>query len=386
MNHFRSLLALLPVLVLSITSPSAPLPQGKKDPPKEPQPKAGSIFGRTNPQWVEKALRQDGGTKDSEAAVVRGLRWLKRNQLPNGSWKLDGNFNDRGQPNDTAATAFGLLPFLGAGKTHKVQKDNPYHQIVDKGLQFLIGEQDGQTGNLGGGMYAHALATIVLAEAYGLTQDRKLREPAQLAVNYIVKAQHGQGGWRYAPVQAGDLSVTGWQVMALLTGRMAGLDVPVVTFRKANIFLKSCWNNANEGYGYIGPDNPTPTMSAVGLLLRQYLNGWGPKEARLLKGIDNHLVPNPPGASKNMYYYYYATQVMHHLGGERWQGWNLRMRHLLVKTQNKTKGPNSGSWSSEGDAHGPAGGRLMITSLSLLTLEVYYRHVPLHRRVLDSKK
>jgi hypothetical protein len=394
-THLRFWLTALAVLVGGVTAGSAP---------EKSEPKPGSIYGRTNPQWAEKAVREGGGTMESEAAVARGLRWLVQQQSPDGSWKLDGNFKDRRQANDTAGTAFGLLPFLGAGKTHKPAKNNPYGKTAQKGLDFLLSRQDGQTGNLGGGMYAHALATIALAEAYGLTKDRKLRKPVQLAVNYIARAQHSAGGWRYAPGQAGDLSVTGWQVMALFTARMSkdDLEVSNATLLKANTFLKSCCDNTNEGFGYVGPDNPTPTTSAVGLLCWQYFDTCTEKLAsgdsirggnplvkeRLLKGIDDFLVRNPPGSMKNMYYHYYATQVMHHVGGERWKGWNKKMRDLLVKSQDKNEGPNFGSWSSAGDAHGPVGGRLMVTSLSLLTLEVYYRHVPLHGKVLlpDSKK
>src|SRR5437870_3435870 len=123
----RFLLSLIPVLVFVLTAGSPA--QDRKDPPKVAEPKPGSIYGRTSPH-IEKALREGGGSKESEAAVVRGLRWLKRNQQADGSWKLDGNFNDRGTANDIAGTAFGLLPFLGAGKTHKPSKNNDYDVVV----------------------------------------------------------------------------------------------------------------------------------------------------------------------------------------------------------------------------------------------------------------
>src|SRR5439155_412566 len=81
--------------------------------------------------------------------------------------------------------------------------------------------------------------------------------------------------------------------------------------------------------------------------------------------------------------YYYATQVMHHFGGESWKAWNEKMREQLIKTQERTMPEHKGldgSWSPVGEHHAAAGGRLMITSLSILTLEVYYRHLPLYYR------
>jgi hypothetical protein len=347
---------------------------------------AGTFYGRSG-ATREKSLREGGGTGASEAAVARGLQWLARNQFPDGSWRLDGNFQDKGSNNDIAGTAFGLLPMLAAGKTHKNSKDNPYDKPVEKALLFLIRKQDKRTGNFGGGMYGHGLAAIAMCEAYGMTQDPSLRRPAQMCLNFIVSAQHDGGGWRYAPGQAGDTSVTGWHIMALKSGQMAGLDVPDVTMRKAMRCLDSCCDTATEGYGYVGPGS-APTMSAVGLLCRQYLQSWGPQNIRLIKGIDNTLKPQMAnGPSRNIYFYYYATQVMHHFGGEAWKNWNAKMRDFLVKTQESDqKSANFGSWSSNGDPHASAGGRLMVTSLNLLTLEVYYRHLPLYFREAGAGK
>jgi hypothetical protein len=78
---------------------------------------------------------------------------------------------------------------------------------------------------------------------------------------------------------------------------------------------------------------------------------------------------------------------MHHFGGEAWKKWNNKMRDFLVKSQDgDSKSPNFGSWTSQGDSHGTSGGRLMTTSLNLLTLEVYYRHLPLYYREAGGKE
>jgi len=103
--------------------------------------------------------------------------------------------------------------------------------------------------------------------------------------------------------------------------------------------------------------------------------------------VDNHI---PNAAHPNIYYEYYATQVMHHMGGEYWEFWNKGegkfkgMRDILV-TRKEQLGDTMASWPPRGDGHAAAGGRIMQTSLSLLTLEVYYRHLPLYQRINTKK-
>jgi hypothetical protein len=350
---------------------------------------AGSFFGRSG-STRKQLLEEGGGTTESEAAVVRGLLWLKKNQAADGHWALDGAFKDRGQNNDIAGTAFGLLPFLGAGYTHKAAKNaktNPYEKPIEKALLYLIRKQDKRTGFFGGGPhYAHALASIAICEAYGLSQDPALKVPAQRAINYLVTSQHSAGGWRYHPGEAGDLSVTGWVVMALKSAQMAGLEVPENTMRKAIYFLDSVNELADEGYGYTAKGS-TYRLTSIGLLCREYLQFWGKNNQHMQKGVANHLKTRPPQAGmKDIYYYYYATQVMHHLGEPGWKAWNEPMRDLLVKSQDRGPGALEGSWSPVGDPFANTGGRLMITSLSILTLEVYYRHLPLYYRDAGEKR
>src|SRR3954453_23692544 len=154
-------------------------------------------------------------------------------------------------------------------------------------------------------MYSHGLATIAMCEAYGLTSDPTLKASAQLAVNYIVTAQdRAGGGWRYAPRQAGDTSVTGWQLMALKSGQMAGLSVPRAVLRGTEKFVNSVEGSKPGGYGYLPGGDETYTMTAVGLLCREYL-GTNPRNPGLLAGI-KRLRAVPPGTTGNLYYEYYA--------------------------------------------------------------------------------
>jgi hypothetical protein len=354
-------------------------------------------FGGRSGATKEKLLLEGGGNTASEAAVAAGQKWLVMHQAEDGHWSLDGfdqhvggrcNCTGFGQHNDIAGTALGLLPLLGAGETHRNPRST-YKSSVEKGLRYLIKKQ-GRNGYFGGGAYGHALATIAICEAYGLTADNTLRGPAQKAIGYIRFAQSDNGGWRYEPKIGGDTSVTGWMVMALKSAQMSGLDVEdaqAPTFNRASTFLGSVMTGDGSGYGYQRPE-PTATMTAVGILCRLYL-GIGPRNSGVVSGV-NRLKRTPPSKRmENIYYYYYATQVMHHVGGDAWNAWNPAMRDLLVATQDKGTGSGrshlKGSWSPSGDAYGGPGGRLMTTSLAILTLEVYYRHLPLYRLASQAK-
>ena len=369
-------------------------------------------FGGRSAGTREKIAQEGGGSAESEARVALGLQWLARHQCGNGCWSLD-KFNQfardkptltgktftcscsgAGLSNDTAGTAFGVLPFLGAGITHRknpqMKNDelcNLYSRNVDAALHYLMEHQKPKDGEFPGGMYAHGLATIAMCEAYGMTSDPALKMSAQKAINYIVAAQNpGSGGWRYTPRSGdSDTSVLGWQVMALKSGEMAGLAVPEATLQGARKWLDTCQTPDGGGYGYMD-NRDTPTMTAVGLLCREYL-GWSPRNPGLMAGVAR-LKKTPPGAMESMYYYYYATQVMHHMGGDSWKEWNLKMRDSLMAKQDNGRLPKfqhqKGSWSPKADTHGDTGGRIMQTSLSLLTLEVYYRHLPLYRSDLGT--
>jgi hypothetical protein len=245
--------------------------------------------------------------------------------------------------------------------------------------------QDKKTGYFGAGMYSHALATMAMCEAYGMTKDPALKQSAQAAVNLIVNSQHDKGGWRYGPSkQPGDLSVTGFQVMALETAKAAGLTVPKAVGTRAGVFLTSCAGN-DAGYCYTPGASSTPRMTAVGLLARQHIDGWNAKNAKLAGAIKDFIKTNPPDRP-DCYYNYYAAQVMFQNGGKDWTDWNAKLSDYLVKNQdNNEKSPQFGSWSPGADQHGRAGGRIMVTSLNLLCLEIYYRHAPLPSRIAEMQ-
>ncbi len=344
------------------------------------------MFAGRSPQVRSRIALQEGGTVASEDAVSRGLEWLARQQNSDGSWSLDGRFSNAGNHSDTAATAMALLPFLGAGQTHQ---QGQYRQTVQRGLDWLLANQVRSTdprtngsiiGRGIGRMYAHGQATIALCEAYAMTQDARIRDPAQAAIDYIVRAQHSAGGWRYHFGEPGDTSVMGWQLMALRSGQMAYLNVPSETFEKASRFLDSVQVDSQGSlYSYMPGRGASHVMTAEALLCRQY-GGWAADHPALVRGSQFLLSSHLPNVQRtDIYYWYYGTQVMHHMGGSTWNRWNNTLRDILVQTQIK-QGSEAGSWTPVGTFAGQ-GGRLYQTALSLCTLEVYYRHLPLYRTV-----
>jgi len=223
-------------------------------------------------------------------------------------------------------------------------------------------------------MYSHGLATLALCEAYAMTHDENIALPAQEAVNFIVYAQHKQGGWRYEPKEPGDTTVSGWQVTALKSAVLGKLKVPREVWYRASDFFDSVQDDRGATYGYQSPSKSRRSTTVVGLFSRMIL-GWPRKYPPLVKGISKIAKQQPQ--QNNMYFNYYASQALFHMGGSGWKRWNPRMREYLVNSQ-ATAGHEAGSWYFD-EQWSDHGGRLYSTALSILTLEVYYRFMPMYR-------
>jgi len=166
------------------------------------------------------------------------------------------------------------------------------------------------------------------------------------------------------------------------------LHVDPVVMDGAKKFLKLASSKSKSGglFSYTPGGSPGPAVTAVGLLCIQYM-GTPRTDPAIMEGM-TFLMRNLPqkDRGRNIYFAYYATQVMHNIPGPEWDSWNRNMRRVLIETQIKD-GCAAGSWDPlkpAADSHGDVGGRLMMTSLSALTLEVYYRYLPLYK--IDEAK
>ena len=347
-------------------------------------PAAGSKGGLPQGRAAARGNGNTDASDASEEAVERGLRWLAAHQnRDDGSWNFNlhkgpcrGSCRNSGTvPSTTGATALALAPFLGAGYTHL---EGQHQETVRRGLYYLRSRAlvmsegaDLQEGT----MYAQGLSAIVLSEAYAMTKDESFAGVAQKALDFIDYAQDKRGGgWRYTPGEPGDTTVTGWQLMAIKSGQLAGLTVSSPSVHLVDRFLSSVQSEEGAKYGYTDK-TPREGTTAVGLLCRMYL-GWPRSHPPLEAGV-GYLSEWGP-LQDNIYYNYYATQVMCHWGGPLWEEWNVKMRDGLVATQ-ATNGHEAGSWFFQGK-HTDPGGRLCSTALAVMTLEVYYRYMPLYRQ------
>ncbi len=338
-------------------------------------------------------VARGGGTRSSERAVSAALQWLAKHQASDGGWSFDhakcsscrGQCRNSGTLDDARAASTGLtlLPFLGAGQTHKTGK---YQKTVRSGLLFLkkrlkVDHNGGSFHEPGGNMYSHGIASIALCEAYAMTKDKSLLAPAQSTVNFICHAQDPVGGgWRYNVQSPGDTSVLVWQVMALKSAHMSDLTVPKNTMKKAYAFLDTVQYDGGARYRYMAVESTSdrsPALTALGLLCRMYF-GWKKSNPALQRGVR---WISERGPTNDIYHNYYATQVMRHWGGELWAKWNSVMRDRLVNSQAKV-GHEAGSWywHRPQSNHELLGGRLYCTAMATMILEVYYRHLPIYTK------
>jgi hypothetical protein len=393
-----SMLRKRPLTASKVEKPSLPAPRPVFPSPTPPKklPQAGLIepagvslpalpdvklaFGSRDAAVRRLFLKRRGGDAKTEAAVERGLEWLKSIQEQDGHWDAAKHGGDARR--DLGVSGLALLAFLGAGHTHVA--DGPFKDAVDKALRYVLQAQDAN-GRFPGALYTQGICTMAVVEAYGMTGDTTLLQHAQLAVQAILKAQQSCGGWDYGhgtQSNRGDTSVTGWQVMALKSAARVGIEIPTGVLDKMRKFLADI-TRADGAIGYTNktePDKPwrtTHALTAAGLNAHLFAGAKHDDEA-VHKAIGIILRNMPPEPRKkddrwnpraDIYFWYHASMALCRIGGREWSAWNAHAKRLFLKLQGK-----DGSWDTHGDRWEKQGGKVYFTSLCILALEVYYRY------------
>jgi hypothetical protein len=334
---------------------------------------------------------------ENRTAIDRGLEFLARTQCDDGRWQfrnlrevVDANAESPSTRADAAATGLALLAFLGAGHDHC---DGRYRLVVDDALQYLVRTQQPggaffpedarPTGQLTR-FYSHGIATLALCEAFGMTGDAALRQPAQRALDYLVGAQYAEpGSWRYLPGVDADAAAIGWQLATLRSGQLAGLLVRPETLAQIRRFLAGNRQRPSA--------EPNAVATAVGLAVELHIGSatagerLRPAAEQLLANLPQ--VSDPPSTTepatpaspqRDTYYWYYGSEAMFYVGGDDWQAWSRQLFPRLIQSQAQT-GPLAGSWDPAQAGQGPvyaSSGRLYVTAMNLLSLEIQNRHLP----------
>jgi hypothetical protein len=312
-------------------------------------------------------------TPQTEQAIERGLAWLAKRQL------ADGSFGSGAYRGNVAITALCGLALMSGGST---PGRGPYGAQVNRSVDYLLAHarQSGFITGPGashGPMYGHGFATLFLAESYGMSKRPELREKLIAAVKLIVNTQNKEGGWRYQPQRAdADISVTICEVMALRAARNAGLFVPQETIDRCISYVKKS-QNADGGFRYMiqGGESAFP-RSAAGVVA---LNSAGIYEGpEITRGIAylNRFRPQKGVVRRESYYYYgqyYAVQAMWQVGGEDWSKWYPAIRDELTQWPGEHYQQKDGSWASP---FGPE----YATAMALLVLQLPENCLPIFQR------
>ena len=301
-----------------------------------------------------------------------------------GAWRLNGGKNPAG-------TGLAVMAFLSAGH---VPGEGKYGEVVEKGIRWVIKQQhpNGLFGaNQGQEMYHHGICTLMLAETAGMVEGdlaKDVRKALKKAVELILQAQRvegeARGGWRYtvAHSDGSDMSVTGWQVMALRASKNVGCDVPPAAIDRAVDYIKRCQDPNSGGFGYMPHQGYTIPCTGTGILALELCGKDLHKSPEVLKA-GSFLLKNPPNWGQGHFFYmvYYCTQATFQLGDNYWNFYGPKVKQVLLAHQQ-----SNGSWGvGSSDGHiGP----VYCTSMAVLALTVEYRFLPIYQREepRDKKK
>ncbi|HEY4309882.1 MAG TPA: prenyltransferase/squalene oxidase repeat-containing protein [Pirellulales bacterium] len=301
--------------------------------------------------------------------IDRGLAFLAKRQQENGA------LGSGGWSHNVAVCSLSGIAFVASGST---PDEGPHGKEVTRAVDFVLANTGDEgfihvaddTGH--GPMYGHGFATLFLAETYGMTPRRDMREKLTKAVNLIVDTQNSEGGWRYQPQRRdADISVTICQVMALRSARNAGLYVPAATIERCIEYVKRS-QNADGGFMYMQQGGPSAFPRSAAGVVALYSAGIYDSPA-VENGLTYLMESLPRGntlARDSHYFYghYYAVQAMWHSGGERWRQWYPAIRDELLARQR-----DDGSWM---DSICPEYG----TAMACIVLQMPTNYLPIFQR------
>lgn len=318
--------------------------------------------------------------REVDRSITRALNFLAAQQRPSGAWQLK---NPSRGLDAASTTSLAVMAFMAAGH---VPGEGPYGDAMERGIRWVLSNQrpDGLFNKRAGSgpMYTHGICTLMLAEVAGMV-DASLsdcvRNGLEKAILLILKAQtvpkssHHAGGWRYhASSNDSDLSVTGWQLLALRAAKNVGCDVPAEAIEYAVSYVNKC-ADGRGGFAYHPNHSVTPTRSGTGILC---LEICGEHHAPATMRAADYLLRRPLKYTDGFFFYgvYYCTVGMFQVGGRHWEITRDHVTSMLLSHQEV-----NGSWNPQ-DGSEASFGPIYATSMSVLALAVEYQYLPIYQR------
>jgi hypothetical protein len=319
----------------------------------------------------------------TQVVIAGSLKYLAAQQLPDGSWSGDRNIPNYQWP--VAMTSYVMMAFMANGN---LPEEGPYATQVKKGLQFLLNsvQSDGtfHEPDQYHYMYSHGLATMVLAEIYGETQDPAIRTKLEHVVLLIVHGQNPEGGWRYQPgSKDADVSVTVPQTVALCAAKRAGIVVPQETIDKAVAYIKRC-RAENGGFAYqAGKGGSGFARTAAAIYALQIAGLYddpmvGDGSKYVMTTVSKC---NEPGWRVEWLTYgnYYAAVAHYLIGGDAWKTYYQTFGKDYLLSHVTSEGDMS-HWDSRLDPNAKGVGPNWCTAVFTTVLSLPYGYLPLYQR------
>jgi hypothetical protein len=315
------------------------------------------------------------------AACRKGLRWLVKQQIDDGSFSLpligDDGKKTTDEQRKKAANRIGLTALASLALLGHVRYDitDEFEAPLDKSLAWLLAAQQ-KDGSFSRNLYENSIAALVLVEADRLLHRGEMKPAAVKALTWLQDAQNSDGGWRYVPrTPPSDMSVTGWALQALLHAKLGDYEIRQNSLDLGITYIDRMTDPTTGRVGYMTTGSGSDAMTAAGLFCRLRFS-QGPEDPRVSAGAEQ-LLRKLPGANwKNSAYgLFYASDAMSRLGGRWWTKWAPALKKHLLDAQLK-EGDSAGAWPSAGDDWGKRAdvGPIFVVSLNCISLENFFEH------------
>lgn len=307
-----------------------------------------------------------------------GLQYLVKQQDKKGQWP-------RSQYGAGPGTdGLCCLALMSSGEDPNFGR---YATNIRGAVRSIIRRQNKKSGLLAqnaghGSMYHHGFATLALAEAYGAVNDNLLWKSEkdnlgtigaalEAAVGCIITSQNQNphGGWRYSPTaKDADTSVTGANIVALLAARNAGLEIPDENIDKAVKLFENCtgpsgavaYSVGGSGFAF-GDSLARSSIACLTLAVAKR------KDSAAYEKTLRHLTERIDQPANQWKYYtrYYMAQALFQGDFDSWKKWDQINTEMLQE---------------EAGEDGSIGGGPYSTSMSLLSMALNFRFLPIYER------